>query len=574
MVVSSTPDEQSRGSYSVSRILHPNSHLLNSAPSTSAGMRKLGSSSTSHQLTHPHTHPHHRNLYQPTRFSQQQQQSRQHRDSEEIDAYVQPDFEPVEETGNKRDSDEQGYEIYDPSPNYSEHVPVSRDDDEDDFGVHSTAGQNLLARPKGRQRQPTVMPLSTSMPDDVIAQQVASSLHPSTASAASSNASSKAGTGKYPSLRAVADSARSRMMNMRIFHKRSGSNASHKSTNSNPNSSTGVGGSINNLARTGRGKSMSGQNLGTIESGGSGSAAGSYGAHPRLFSTSSGTSNSDNPHYRRLDDSVGDNSIIGTEPTSRIRPRLHSASAFMMSCSSQPNYKMLDESLNTTGTSLNLGENPNYEIMQPAAPPNENTSSYVMMSEPTQKKVAPITTSATDIGVMNTSDEANYQLMSPLIPTNVTTITTPTTTSTMPTVLTLAQPPLVAATATAVAPFSSTSSTASTSSSHDEDPEDDLSASTDIQMQDLSARRRSSTDHTTKIKDRSRSQSSSSGKSATNTASSSIIPITTPTSQQQQQTTSSTTPSSTFSRKEQWFKEQQQQAPQPPPNGFVGREEA
>ncbi|XP_075146426.1 insulin-like receptor [Haematobia irritans] len=615
MVVSSTPDEQSRGSYSVSRILHPNSHLLNSAPSTSAGLRKLGSSSTSQQLTHPHTHPHHRNLYQPTRFAQQQ--LRQQR-ADDIDAYVQPDFEPGSEAV-KPDAEEQGYEIYDPSPNYREHVPVGADDDEDDFGIHSTAGQNLLNRPKGRQKQQaTIMPLSTSMPDDVIAQQAASSLHPSTASAASSNASSKAGTGKYPSLRAVADSARSRMMNMRLFHKRTGSNASHKSTNSNPNSSTGVGGSINNLARTGRGKSMSGQNLGTIESGGSGSASGSYGANPRFFSTSSGTS--DNTTYRRLDDSVGDNSIIGTESsnTHRIRPRLHSASAFMMG-SSHPTYKMLDESLNTTGaaslTAVGGESNPNYEIMQPGgAPPSlphqsllspmeENTSSYVMMNEPSQNKKIP-----PEISAMNISDEANYQLMSPLIPTNAQTMTTatPTTAISVPpsagtTTSVLAQTPstpaqqtqpaamqtsAAAAASAAIIPrhleggektnaLSSNSSSASTSSSPEGggDEDDYMQPTTDIQLQTISSlRRRSSNDLTTK-NDRSRSQSSSSGKSATNTASSSIIP--TPASQQtqpqQQQQTAKTTPSTAFSRKEQWFKEQQQ-TPQPPPNGFVGRE--
>ncbi|XP_013104155.2 insulin-like receptor [Stomoxys calcitrans] len=619
MVVSSTPDEQSRSS--VPRILHPNSHLLNSAPSTSAGLRKLGSSTTSQQLMHPHTHPHHKDLYQPNFY---RQQLRQHH-AGEIDAYVQPDFEPVDE-GNKRDSDEQGYEIYDPSPNYREHVPVGGDDDEDDFGIHSTAVQNLIVRPK---KQPTIMPLSTSMPDDTIAQQAASSLHPSTASAASSNASSsKAGTGKYPSLRAVADSARSRVMNMRLFHKRTGSNASHKSTNSNPNSSTGVGGSISNLARTGRGKSMSGQNLGTIESGGSGSASGSYGANPRFFSTSSGTSTSDNPTYRRLDDSVGDNSIIGTESSSthRIRPRLHSASAFMMG-SSHPTYKMLDESVNTTGSTNTCGENPNYEIMQPggAPPPShaqpmlgpggeETTSSYVMMNEPSQNKKMPPppppapAPAPTEISAMSISDEANYQLMSPLIPTNTNTVTmptaTPTTASTMPqpyaaaaATTVLAQPTTPAtaqqsagqanpATAASILlrargggseqranTLSSNSSTASTSSSHEGD-DDDTHSTTNIKLQNISLRRRSSNDLATK-KDRSRSQSSSSGKSATNTASSSIIPTQTSASQrqQQQQQTSKTTPSSAFSRKEQWFKEQQQTTtPQPPPNGFVGRE--
>lgn len=633
MVISSTPDEQSRGSYNVSGILHPNRHLLNSAPSTSAGIRKLGASTTSHQLTHPHTHPHHRNLYQPTRFSQQQQHSRTHRDSEEADAYVQPDFDPAAHEAQKRnDSEEQGYEMYDPSPNYSEHVPhggeaaAIDDDDEDDFGINSTAGQNLLQRPKGKQRQPTIMPLSTSMPDDVIAQQVPSSLHPSTASAASSNASTKntatgdggggsggGGGGKPKGLWAVADSARNRVINMnkRIFHKRSGSNASHKSTNSNPTTG-GAGGSISNLARTGRGKSMSGQNLGTIESGGSGST-GSYTGHPRFFSTSSGTS--DNPNYRRLDDSMGDTSLIGNE-TSRIRPRLHSASAFMMG-SSQPNYKMLDESLNTTGTTSTLnttagGDNPNYEIMQPSGGTplieNETGSTYVMMNEPSaQKKIADAGGGGGGMGVMDIGDVANYQIMSPLIPGNTNSSSVlPRSGSTAAQL----QRPILGERLNTLANLSAanTNNTAAVSSAnYDRHHHDDnnvnndytaaapiattTTATADIPMDDLSLVRRSSSnssssnnDRTTKT-DRSRSQSSSSGKSATNTASLSITP--TPTSQQQQQPTTktlidtTTIPplSSTFSRKEQWFKEQQPTTTttttptsQPPPNGFVGRE--
>uniref|UniRef100_A0A1I8N6N6 Tyrosine-protein kinase receptor n=1 Tax=Musca domestica TaxID=7370 RepID=A0A1I8N6N6_MUSDO len=635
---SSTPDEQSRGSYNVSGILHPNRHLLNSAPSTSAGIRKLGASTTSHQLTHPHTHPHHRNLYQPTRFSQQQQHSRTHRDSEEADAYVQPDFDPATHEAQKRnDSEEQGYEMYDPSPNYSEHVPhggeaaAIDDDDEDDFGINSTAGQNLLQRPKGKQRQPTIMPLSTSMPDDVIAQQVPSSLHPSTASAASSNASTKntatgdggggsgggGGGGKPKGLWAVADSARNRVINMnkRIFHKRSGSNASHKSTNSNPTTG-GAGGSISNLARTGRGKSMSGQNLGTIESGGSGST-GSYTGHPRFFSTSSGTS--DNPNYRRLDDSMGDTSLIGNE-TSRIRPRLHSASAFMMG-SSQPNYKMLDESLNTTGTTSTLnttagGDNPNYEIMQPSGGTplieNETGSTYVMMNEPSaQKKIADAGggggVGGGGMGVMDIGDVANYQIMSPLIPGNTNSSSVlPRSGSTAAQL----QRPILGERLNTLANLSAANTnntTAVSSANYDRHHHDDnnvnndytaaapiattTTATADIPMDDLSLVRRSSSnssssnnDRTTKT-DRSRSQSSSSGKSATNTASLSITP--TPTSQQQQPTTktlidTTTIPplSSTFSRKEQWFKEQQPTTTtatttptsQPPPNGFVGRE--
>ncbi|GBP95581.1 Insulin-like receptor [Eumeta japonica] len=190
----------------------------------------------------------------------------------------------------KQASKEQGYEVYDPSPNYSAKTTSNvHDDEEDDINVNPNAGQNLLSRPKSRQKQPTIVSLSSSMPDEVIGQPPSSALHPSTASAASSNASSK--TGKYHGLKAAADFGNNVTAKFRSIlfntHKRSGSNASYKSTSSNPKSTTtnsgaaANSGSSNNLTRGGRGNSMSGQNLGTIESGGSGSA-GSYGANTQV----------------------------------------------------------------------------------------------------------------------------------------------------------------------------------------------------------------------------------------------------------------------------------------------------
>ncbi|XP_065354922.1 insulin-like receptor [Calliphora vicina] len=589
IVVSSTPDEHVRNNFNMSRIINSHNQMLNSAPSTSAELRKAGPGIS--YYPHPHTHPHHRNLYQPTRYAQQQHQARQQR-SDDVDAYVAPDFELKDLMESKRDSDEQGYEMYDPSPNYSEKVPtnVHGDDDEDDLGVHSTAGQNLLGRSKARQRQPTIMPLSSSMPDEVIGQPASSSLHPSTASAASSNASSKTGTGKYPSLRAVADSLgnnvtakfRSILFNT---HKRSGSNASYKSTSSNPNSAAvggGVGGSSNNLTKGGRGKSMSGQNLGTIESGGSGSA-GSYCANPRFYTPNNAGNTSDNPNYKRLEGGSGD--------TLTNKPKMSSSSAFSMS--SNPNYQVLDESLNTTGAStstnnpaaamnsslLQTTDNPNYQLMQaPATQKMENISSYVMMNEP----------KAPEPSAISISNNPNYQLMGPPPPPSALTGTM------SATVLPQSQPPPAASRAGAgggggvgvaggvslrdrFKKYSSSSSAHSTSSSHETDEEDDdVPTNKGMKSDRIPLSRRSSNDRSQKKKhptNRSRSQSSSSSSRSSNTA-------TTTSQQQPTKPTTSLIASSTLLTKENWLKQptaQQQQhhhhtQPPPPPNGFVGRE--
>lgn len=574
----------------MSRIINSHNQMLNSAPSTSAELRKAGPGIS--YYPHPHTHPHHRNLYQPTRYAQQTQlQQARNQGSDDADAYVPPDFEMKDLMEMKRESDEQGYEMYDPSPNYSEKVPANiHDDDEDDLGVHSTAGQNLLGgHSKARQRQSTIMPLSSSMPDEVIGQPASSSLHPSTASAASSNASSKTGTGKYPSLRAVADSLgnnvtakfRSILFNT---HKRSGSNASYKSTSSNPNSAarnTGAGGSSgssNNLTRGGRGKSMSGQNLGTIESGGSGSA-GSYCANPRFYNTSNAMSTSENPSYKRLESGSGD--------TLTNKPK----SAFSMS--SNPNYQVLDESLNTTGASvssnhpamssslLHTTDNPNYQLMQPPAPQKvENLSSYVMMNEPKATNTATVPANETP-SAMSISNNPNYQMMGP----------PPTAAATTSSVLPQTQAPSTlqarAPTSTGGVPerftkYSSSSSAVSTSSSHETDEEDDdLPPSKGMKSDRIPLSRRSSNDRNQKKKhpnNRSRSQSSSSSsRSSSNTAT---------TTSQQKPTTKPTTSliaTTTLLAKENWLKQQPSTTtptqhphhhtqPPPPPNGFVGRE--
>lgn len=428
MVDSSTPDE--RNSFNITHNLHPksqHSHRLNSAPSTSTGIRRLGGSidstaSSSHHISHPHTHPHTQSLYQPSRFSQKlfnirPQPKKQAKKSDDVDAYVQPDFFPGEYPASaKNETDERGYELYDPSPNYSEQAPCNMgDDDDDEFGTNSTAGQNLLGRTKD-QRQPTIMPLSSSVPDDGICQQAASSLHPSTASAASSNASSKTatGSGKYSSLRAVADSvgtnlvpSRLRMMNMRIFnHKRSGSNVSHKSTSSNPNAISS-GGSNQNLTRGGRGKSMSGQNLGTIESGSS------FSATPRFFAanTAGVVTGSEENRKRSMSD-----------VTSGSRPR----GKFLYN--SNPHYRVLDESLNTTGSSSITTINTpteNYQIMQaPGTSVSSDNANYVVMNEPQKtqtntnqnSQILPPPQDKSAAEPLTTGSNPNYQIMAPVLP--------------------------------------------------------------------------------------------------------------------------------------------------------------
>lgn len=304
-------------------------------------------------------------------------------------AYVQADANATLTADGER-----GYELYDPSPNFGElprHCRLSGE-------------QHLI--PKTKRGGANIVPsMSSSMPDEVIGGGsggggavaagggiISTSLQPSTASAASSNTSSSR---QQSFKRVMADTFRNRVLS-RFSHKRSGSNVSHKSNISNAPSNS----SNTNLTSHPAGMAMvnMGPNLGTIESGGSGSA-GSYTGTPRFYTptatTPSGGGNgngsttiiSDNPNYKVLDESVN---------------------------SADPVNSMWSQQLTTSSL------NPNYEMMQP--PPTTTTTdteaqpfsllsdnpNYVMMSEP------PI---GSGQGPIFTSDNPNYAAM--LAPTQV-----------------------------------------------------------------------------------------------------------------------------------------------------------
>ncbi|XP_017056999.1 insulin-like receptor [Drosophila ficusphila] len=274
---------------------------------------------------------------------------------DDTSAYVQPDPEAL--------GGEAGYELYDPSPKVAE-LPTSRSGSTGGGGKLS-GEQHLLPK---KTRQPVIM--SSSMPDDVIG---GSSLQPSTASAASSNASSH--TGRYPSLkRVVADTLRNRtnMFNRHLFnHKRTGSNASHKSTASNAPSTS----SNSNL--TSHPVAMG--NLGTIESGGSGSA-GSYTGTPRFYTPTTtpiggsvGLAISDNPNYGLLDESVAsDQATILT--TSSPNPNYEMMHPPGSQISKNPNYMAMNNpSQPVQMAGVTISHNPNYQQMQ--APQNARHSS-------------------------------------------------------------------------------------------------------------------------------------------------------------------------------------------------------
>lgn len=322
---------------------------------------------------------------------------------DDVDAYVRPDFEK-DMIKRRTVTDERGYEIYDPSPCYSEHCnySVGGVEEVDDFGEgQSRVDENLLAsanknfavvvtsidkRNEGSQKLSVKMPLSSSMPDDVIDGQtnVITSLNPTTTSA-SSNASNistipsrMTNAGRYLSLKAMADSlgssmlpARLRMKNIRLFnHKRTGSNTSHKSTSSNPNTSTSTTASVGRaddgvISQTDGSpiKSMSGKNFMTIES-----DSNDANIMPRFLTATS--SISENPNYRRLNEAVS-----WSEPTSsnkgKTRTQLPCTSSFAIS--SNPNYRSVDnKSSAVTGetnyikmTDVQISEldNTNYQIM-------------------------------------------------------------------------------------------------------------------------------------------------------------------------------------------------------------------
>ncbi|XP_030565203.1 insulin-like receptor [Drosophila novamexicana] len=299
-------------------------------------------------------------------------------------AYVQPDVDsPLNQYG------ERGYEPYDPSPNFVELVPSN--------SGRLSGEQHLLPKTKRSGGASIIPNMSSSMPDEVIgggasgsgsvvtSGVVSSSLQPSTASAASSNASSS----RNPSLkRVVADTLRNRVgygLLSRFNLKRGDSNDSHKSNISNAASSS----SNSNLTSHPAGMAMvsMGPNLGTIESGGSGSA-GSYAGTPRFYTPTATTPSaggngstiimSDNSNYKLLDESGNSADAVN---------------------SSWPQNKLTTSSLN-----------PNYELMQ--APATEtgatpfsmisDNPNYVLMSEPK---------TATGQGQVFTSDNPNYAAM-------------------------------------------------------------------------------------------------------------------------------------------------------------------
>uniref|UniRef100_A0A0A1WF79 Tyrosine-protein kinase receptor n=1 Tax=Zeugodacus cucurbitae TaxID=28588 RepID=A0A0A1WF79_ZEUCU len=586
-IISSTPDGQSKNSYNFSQMSHNNQTLLSSVPSTSAGIVSGGSHSHSHQLHQPGSQ-----LRQP-RYSQFP--------TEETAAnYVLPDYDPRAAfdtrddrqnalTSARIETDERGYEMYDPSPNYREHGPYDAAVDDDDFdGIPATGhssrigsgGQQLLPRHKPRHRMPTIMPMSSSMPDEMTGTPIASSLHPSTASAASSNASStNTTTGRYSGLKAVADKMRFKNINRRIFnHKRTGSNASHRSTSSNPNTTTSSS-STSNIATgvsIGHEKSISGHNLGTIESGGSGSAS-SY-VTPRFFTPSSDINATDNPNYRLLDETANTSCLSGADDVCDSK------------ASGNRNYKRLDESLNSTLTPGNPGsinttssrplvqsiDNSPYTLMGIAG--SESTlrttdnPNYVVMNQPTALTIPPAklpqTTTTSPIALAQRSEDAAYTIMGP----------------------------------TSYDPGNNRSSTSSLgddlkhADDDDDDDNDDDEPTEHIKMELLGGHRHGSDkaqQHRKSRGKRSRSQSQNkqldekpsskidnspgttptSGFTATAEGGSSYVSLT-PIATAMTTTPSpvQSKPSATYSLKEKWLRQQSQQPQQPPPNGFIGRE--
>nr|XP_043068213.1 insulin-like receptor [Drosophila bipectinata] len=268
--------------------------------------------------------------------------------------YVLPDTDALGE--------ERAYEIYDPSP-VGYDLPTSRSGSTGGAGGKLSGEQNLLPK---KYRQPVVV-MSSSVPDDVIG---GSSLQPSTASAASSNASSN--TGRYPSLkRVVADTFRNKanMLNRHLFnHKRTGSNASHKSNASNAPSTS----SNSNLTSY----PVAMGNLGTIESGGSGSA-GSYTGTPRFYTpmatpVGGGLAISDNPNYKLLDESMGSEqaTVLTTSSPNPNYEMMHPTESLI---SDNPNYvAMTEPPVQMAG--VTISHNPNYQPMQ-APLHNRQTSS-------------------------------------------------------------------------------------------------------------------------------------------------------------------------------------------------------
>lgn len=306
---------------------------------------------------------------------------------------------------------EQGYEIYDPSPNF---VELPHSGGSGGMGGRLSGEQHLLPKKK---RGGNAANMSSSMPDEMIdggrnvvggvggvvphagaSGGASASLQPSTGS--SSNASNS----RHPSLkRVVAETLRNRVgygILSRFNHKRSGSNVSHKSNASNAPSSS----SNSNLTSHPAGMAMvsMGTNLGTIESGGSGSA-GSYAGTPHFYTPTATTPSAGGGN--------GSSTIV----------------------SDNPNYKLLDESINSAGEPVsNSGWpqqlttsslNPNYELMQPPLAATDagnaarllrpSSPSYLLMSDP--NLIEPGDGGGGDDEHIFTSDNPNYApMMAPI----------------------------------------------------------------------------------------------------------------------------------------------------------------
>ncbi|KAH8417209.1 hypothetical protein KR222_006357, partial [Zaprionus bogoriensis] len=271
---------------------------------------------------------------------------------------------------------EPGYEVYDPSPNFAE-LPHSGSGG----GGGRLSGEQHLLPKKKRGMVPS---MSSSMPDEMTGGSIgvaAGATDRSTAALQPTSGSSNTGSSRHPSLKRTVADMRTRVSHSllnRFNHKRSGSNVSHKSNVSNAPSSS----SNTNLTSQPAGMAMvsMGPNLGTIESGGSGSA-GSYAGTPHFYTptatTPSGGGNgsttivSDNPNYKLLDESTNSADPVGSGWPQQLAP-----------------------------SSLN----PNYELMQPQVGIlSSDNPNYVMMSDPTMTSRQP--------AQVFTSDNPNYAAM-------------------------------------------------------------------------------------------------------------------------------------------------------------------
>lgn len=322
-------------------------------------------------------------------------------------AYVMPDGHAAAGT-----HPEQGYEIYDPSPNFVG-LPNSLIGSTGMAGGRLSGEQHLLPQKKKRGGAGNVVGgnMSSSMPDDMIGGSgVAGPYVPVTMWQPSTGSSSNAsGNSRHPSLkRVVAETLRNRVgygLLSRFNHKRSGSNVSHKSNVSNAPSSS----SNSNLTSHPVGMAMTsmGTNLGTIESGGSGSA-GSYAGTPHFYTPTATTPSAGGGRNELLSLQAGINSansansagdpVVGN---SYVRPKQLTTSSL------NPNYELMqppsiEERERDAHTRLLSSDNPNYVLMNDPNPPSEPTHQHIITTDNPNyaAMMAPI-------AVRNSSDDDN-----------------------------------------------------------------------------------------------------------------------------------------------------------------------